>query len=236
LSQRLPSAIATKHVIMHWNYTVSLVLAYSIFIAGIIGIVRFSQIREVYRPFVYLIWVGCLTELLSTYFAYVYHNNLGISAIYHICESLFLLWFFSKLGLFKKQRRALYVLVSAFVIIWLADTFLSGHFNKNMPFYFDIFYSFTIVLLSIRAINDLLFTERTLLRNPTFLICMGLLIYFTYVIVQRMFWLYGLKESNDFRLSVQRIMAIVNCFANLVYALAVLYMHKRQPFTLSFGR
>jgi hypothetical protein len=39
----------------------------------------------------------------------------------------------------------------------------------------------------------------------------------------------------DFRRSVQRIMALVNCFTNLIYAVAVLYMHKRQPFTLSFG-
>jgi hypothetical protein len=220
---------------MHWNYTVSLILTFSILVPGIIGLTRFAEIRDIYRPFVYLIWVGCVTEVLSTYFAYVYQNNLAISAIYHLSESLFLLWFFNKLGLFKKQERGLYLLASAFVLLWAADTFLSSRFNKNIPYYFDIFYGFTIVLLSIRAINDLLFTERTLLKNPTFLICIGLLIYFTYMIVQRMFWIYGLKESLDFRRSVQRIMALVNCFTNLVYAVAVLYMHRRQPFTLSFG-
>ncbi|HEY6953969.1 MAG TPA: hypothetical protein VI385_01940 [Flavisolibacter sp.] len=220
---------------MHWSYTVAVVLSFSIFIAGIIGIFRFADIREIYRPFIYLVWIGCVTEVLNTYFAYVYHNNLAISAIYSLCESLFLLWFFSRLGLFKKRSRLLYLIGGLFVTIWLVDTFLSSHLTQNLPFYFDIIYSFTIVILSITAINNLLFTERALLRNPTFLICIGLLIYFTYIIIQRTFLLYGLNDSIDFRRSVQRILALVNCFSNLVYAVAVLYMHKRKAFTLSFS-
>jgi len=60
-----------------------------------------------------------------------------------------------------------------------------------------------------------LFVEKDLLRNATFLICVGLIIFFTYQIIQRMFELFGLRDSIDFRRNVSRILSIINCFTNL---------------------
>lgn len=219
---------------MQWSYTVTVILAFSIFIAGIIAILRFAQIQDIYRPFVYLIWVGCITELLSVYFAYRYHNNLAIQTIYTLLESLLLLWFFYKLGIFKKQKKFIYLLIVVFVISWFIDNFWSGAFGSRYSFYFDMIYALFIVLLSIRAINNLLFIEKELLKNPTFLICMGLIIFFTYQIIQRMFGLYGLKESYEFRSNIQHILQVINCLTNLVYALAIIWMKKRRPFTFEF--
>jgi hypothetical protein len=219
---------------MHWNYTVTMILSLSVFIAGIIAIFRFAQIGDIYRPFVYLIWIACITEVLNIYFAYRYHNNVVIMTIYGFCESLLLLWFFSRLGIFKRQKKLLYFLIAFFLIIWFSENFLGKHFGSRISFYFDIVYAFLVVLFSIRAINDLLFTEKELLKNPVFLICIGLIIFFTYQIVQRMFGLFGLRDSIDFRRSVQRILSVINCLSNLIYALAVLWMRKRKPFTFQF--
>jgi hypothetical protein len=221
---------------MQLSYTVVVILSYSILIAGVIGIFRFSQISNKYRPFIYLIWIGCLSEILSTYFALVYHNNLAVGTIYGLCESLLLLWFFSRLGTFKNRNKVLYGLIVAFVIIWLVDNFFSSHLNVRVPFYFEIVYALTVVLLSIRTLNELLFTEKEFLKNPTFLICIGLIIFFTYQIIVKLFWLYGLKESLNFRMNVQTIMILINCFTNLIFAVAVLWMKKRRPFTLQFGK
>src|SRR5678809_1781390 len=113
------------------SYIQASILSFSILIAGIIGVLRFAQIRDIYRPFIYLIWIGCITEIVSSYFAYVYHNNLAVGAIYRLCESLFLLWFFSRLGVFKKQNKILYILSGIFVVIWFADNFLSSHLTKK---------------------------------------------------------------------------------------------------------
>lgn len=211
-----------------------MILSLSIFIAGILGIARFKRIQDIYRPFIYLIWIGCVTELANIYFAYRYHNNMAISTIYGLLESLLLLWFFTKLGVFNKQRRLVYIFAALFVISWAIDNFLGGSFGATYSFYFDTMYALFIVLLSIRAINDLLFTEKDLLKNPTFLICLGLVIYFTYQIIQRMFGLYGLKDSIEFRRSVQRILIAINCFTNLIFALAVLWMQKKRAFTFKF--
>lgn len=220
---------------MHWNYTVAVILSFSIFIAGIIGIFRFAQIQDIYRPFIYLIWIGCVTELLSIYFAYRYHNNLIIQTVYTLVESLLLLWFFNKLGVFKGKKRFMYTLVVLFVTIWVVENFGGNNFGSRLSFYFDIFYALFIVLLSIRAVNELLFTEKDLLKNPTFLICIGLIIFFTYQVIQRMFGLYGLKDSFDFRIGVQRIMSVINCLSNLIFAMAVLWMRKKKAFTMQFG-
>lgn len=220
---------------LHWSYTVTMILSLSIFIAGIIGIFRFSKIQEIYYPFIYLIWIGCITELLSIYFAYRYHNNMAIQTVYTLVESLLLLWFFNRLGVFKGKKRFLYSLVVFFVTIWGIENFAGNNFGSRLSFYFDIIYALFIVLLSIRAINELLFTEKDLLKNPTFLICIGLIFFFTYQVIQRMFSLYGLKDSFDFRIRVQRIMSIINCLSNLIFALAVFWMRKRKAFTMQFG-
>jgi hypothetical protein len=219
---------------MQLSYLTVLILGLSIFIAGILGALKFNRINDVYRPFIYLIWIGCIAEVLSTYFAYVYHNNLAVGAIYRLCESMFLLWFFYRLGVFKNHNKLLYLLTGIFIVIWIADNFINSHFNARITYYFDLVYAFSVVLLSISAINDLLFTEKELLKNPTFLICAGLIIYFTYKIMDRMFGLYGLKNSTDFRRGVQTILMFINFFTNIIYALAVVWMRKRQPFKFQF--
>lgn len=219
---------------MHFSFTVAAILSLSVLIAGVIALFRFANIGRVYRPFIYLIWLGCLNELLSIYFALSHHNNIINNIIYSLCESLLLLWFFKNLKIFKTKKYLLYFLAFFFITVWIAETFFSSRFGTRFSYYFDITYSFCIVLLSIRAINDLLFSETDLLKNPVFLICIGLIIFFTYVIIEELFWLYGLKNSRIFRQNVQAILMIVNLLSNLIYALAVLWMHKRQAFTLQF--
>jgi hypothetical protein len=218
---------------MHIPFTVTVIFALSILIAGVIAILRFAQIRDVYRPFIYLVWVACITELLSVYLVLNHQYNIIPYTIYNLCESLLLLWFFQKLKVLKKKS-FLFFLIVLFVIIWVSETFLIQQFGNKFTYYFNIIYGFIIVLLCIRAINDLLFTEKELLKNPTFLICIGLIIFFTYDIINRMFRLYGLNNSHSFRLSVESLQMIINFLSNLIYALAVLWMRKKQAFTLQF--
>lgn len=218
---------------MHLSFTIVVILALSILIAGVIGILRFNQITDVYRPFIYLIWVGCFNELLSLYLILNHHYSIIPYTMYPLLESLFLLWFFQKLGIFTRKI-ILPLLIALFIAVWFTESTLLHRFGSSFTFYFNILYGLVTVLLSIRAINNLLFTEKDLLKNPTFLICIGLLIFFTYEIINRMFRLYGLNESLAFRQNVETLQMIINFLINLIYALAVLWMQKRQAFTLQF--
>ena len=215
-------------------FELSVLFGSSILVAGTLGIIRYNKIKSDYYPFLYLIWIGCLNEIIS--YLLVINNQYTIvnGIIYGLCESLLLLWFFSNLGLFNKRRFLLIFLISLFIGIWIIDTFFSKAFGSAFNSYFSVVYSLSIVLLGIHAINGLLFKEREILKNPAFLICTALVVYFTYKVVIEIFWLYGLRESKYFRNNVYFILIYINLLCNLIYALAILWMRKKQPFTLQF--
>ena len=220
---------------MHLSITVAVIFSLSILIAGIIALFRFAQIRDIYRPFIYLVWITCINEMLSVYLVVLKHQyNIINYTIYSLCEALLLLWFFKGLGSFKNKKGLFYFLIVLFVSVWVVESFIANRFGSKFTYYFDIIYAFCFVILSIRTVNDLLFTEKELLKNPTFLICVGIILFFTYQVIEKMFSLYGLKESKMFRQNIQSILMIVNLLSNLIYALAVLWMRKRQAFTLEF--
>jgi hypothetical protein len=219
---------------MHFSFPLTVTLSFSILIAAVIAIIRYKNIRKEYYPFIYLIWVGSLNEIISFILVINHHFNIINGIIYGLFESLLLLWYFKNLGVFNGKRLLLYFLIILFSGIWVFDSFLSKDFGERFNSYFSIAYSFPIVLLSITAINRLLFQEKEIIKNPAFLICIAMVIYFTYKVVVEMFWLYGLKESPTFRLNVFAILMLINFFCNLIYALAILWMRNKQAFTLQF--
>lgn len=209
-------------------------MALTIFIPGVIAVFKFSYVRNIYRPFIYLIWIGCANEVISIYCAFRFHNNIANNIIYTFIESLFLLWFFKGLGIFHGKKHFLIFLIILFVGVWVAESTIANPFGSRYTSYFDTIYAFCVVMFSIDVINRMLLTETDLLRSPTFLICITIIIFFSFQIVERMFWVYGLKNSVDFRRGVQHIMIVVNFLSNFIYGLSVLWMQKRRAFTLQF--
>jgi len=216
------------------NFTQAVIFSSSILIAGIIGIIRYSQIRSIYRPFIYLIWIGCANEIISYFLIINHQNNIINGIVYDLFESILLLWFFKNLGVFNKKIGQFYFFIGIFIGIWVMETFFSKEFGRSYNNYFSVAYSFSIVILSINAINSLLFKERDIIKNPAFLICIGILVFFTYKVVIEMFWIYGLRESRTFRMNVYIILVYINLLCNLIYAIAILWMRKKQTFTLQF--
>lgn len=209
-------------------------MALCIFIPGILGVLKFPQIQNVYRPFIYLVWVGCVNEVISIYCAFRFHNNIANNIIYNFSESLFLLWFFKRLDIFEGRRHFLNFLVLLFAGVWCTESFVVHPFGTQYTCYFDTIYAFCVVMFSVDVINRLLLTETDVLRNPIFLICVTFIIYFSFQIIERMFWVYGVKNSEEFRRGVQQIMVIVNFLSNFIFGLSVLWMQKRRAFTLQF--
>jgi hypothetical protein len=116
--------------------------------------------------------------------------------------------------------------------MWLYENLVQGQIAAVSGF-FRFTYSVVIVLLSITRINGVIATSReSMLVNPDFLLCAGFIIYFTYKIVVEAFWLYGLTASANFQLRVYDIMAYINLFINLLYAYAILWMPRKQLFTM----
>ena len=216
------------------NYTTIVLFSFSIFIAGIIAIFRFKDINKVYYPFLYCIWLGCINEALSYILVRAHYNSSINNNIYVLAESLFILLFFKNLGLFKNSAILFYCMLTSYILGWSTENFMTNSIN-SLNVYFTIFYSFTIVLMSVSTINELISSSSTnILRNPVFLICAGFIIYYTLKVLVHSFWLYGLNSSRNFLLKVYIIMIYVNLLSNLIYALAVLWMPRKREYTLQF--
>ncbi len=214
------------------SYTSVLIFSFTLAISAVIGLVRFKKINRAYHPFLFLIWLGLFNEILGVILARIFHDNSISTNIYLLAESVLITWQFRRWGLFDNAKPLYVFIVILLIAGWLTELiFVAG--LKGIPFYFEIAYAFIIVLMSIHTINGLLIRERRIvLKNPIFLICLGFVIYYTLKVLDHSFWLYGLSESPEFSRSITNALNYVNLLANLIYALAVLWMPTRHRFSM----
>jgi hypothetical protein len=207
---------------------------FTIIIGATIGLIRFRRINPAFYPFLYIMWAGSVNEITSTVIVFLGYYNIINFNIYNLVESILGVWLFYRWHLFYQTNRLYYALLLTFSLTWLLDiVFISGfsHFNS----FYRIFYSFVLILLSINMINRLLFQERiSLLKNPVFLICSGFIIFYTLTVSTEAFFVYGLKLSPAFQENINYILNSANLLCNLIYALAILWMPRRQAFSLQY--
>lgn len=217
------------------NFYVYAGLSLSIFIAGIIAAIRIRKIEGSYYPFLYVIWLGCLNESLSIGLALNEFPTLVNSNIYVLIEAILLTWFFKNMKVFK-QRLIYYVVVVSLVLVWILENFVFKTITAHST-YFRIVYSFTIVFMSINLANERIFTNKTvLLKDATFIISMGFIVYFTYKALVQSFVIYGINRRSSFLLNIYIIMIYINLAVNLLYALAVLWIPKKVRFLQPYSR
>lgn len=227
----MPTSIRIERIVLifGWmNFYLILVFSASVFIPGIIGLIRYPTMDSRYYPFIYFIWAGCINEGISIALAMKSMSNYINSNIYVLLASLLLVWFFKEQRLFDRRRAEPYIVLFVFTCVWLIEVlFLKG--IKEISSYFRIVFSIGVALMSIRLINTLLVsgTER-IMQNALFLICLLFTFYFTYKVIVEAFWIYGLESSTSFQLLIWNISVYVNLFTNLIYAVAILWIPKRQ--------
>lgn len=216
----------------------SFILSLSIAFAGIIGIVRFKTIDRSYYPFLYDIWLALLVELivfvLAKQKAYSILN--GVVNLFSIIDCLLFTWLFYRWSLFKRNRTVLYALAVFFTITWGVFTFGIHGFSEN-NWYFRLIYSFALIFFSVTYFNKLVVGERgNMLHNSKFLICLGLIIFYTFftVVCATQLTFFKNEFSVQFRRSLQQINIFSNVFVNLIYALAVLWIPRKKAFTTAY--
>src|SRR4030095_12883387 len=97
--------------------------------------------------------------------------------------------------------------------------------------FFRIIYSFLLVFLSIEQLNKLIWQSRkNLMFNSCFLICSGLLIYFSYKATIEVFFFIELKASIAFYTNIFAILVFLNFFVNLLFIWATLWIPRKQKF------
>jgi hypothetical protein len=205
------------------------ILSFSIAIAAIFAIFRLKYVDSLFYPFLLLVFVALLTEIINVLSNHYFSSNAVPVNVYSLIESILITWQFKKWRLFKNNQLFVF-LIALFVLAWCIEVFFISSIFVFIT-YFIVLTSFIFVLMSIQMINRLIVTTKnSLLRNASFLICLGFLIFFTYSTIVEVFWWYGLKGSDEFTNRIYDIVSIINLFVNLIFAVAVLFIPQKQRF------
>lgn len=215
------------------NYYYAVYFSYSIAFAAIIGLIRFKKIHKSYQPFILFVCLAFSNEILSSILIEIWKNNSMNGNLYVLFESLILIWLFKGWGRFPKMK-VFYVLLFVVLLAWgIENIILNSIFHRNA--FFRVFYALIIIFLSMEQINTVLFHERkNILKNSQFLICVIFLLYYTFKATYEVFYLIPIRMSNFFYAKLFLILIIINLFANLAYAIAILWIPKKLKFTLPY--
>ena len=211
-------------------YYVAVILGYSIVIPATIGLIRLPVINRMYQPFIIYCVLDLLNHTLSAVLIERYHSNTINSNIFVLIEVVLFLFLFRNWGAFEKRIIAFYILLFLLSGVWIFDN-LIWHKLNTVNSLFRIVYSFLLVFLSIGQMNKLISTERkNLFYNASFMICTGVVIYYTYKAIVEVFFLIQLKGSASFYSNIFKILQFANAFMILIFAWAILWIPKRPKF------
>lgn len=208
------------------------VIAKAIFIAAILGIIRFRKIDKIFYPFIYLCWLAALAELLSHQTLYPKPYNVYVFNIYSIGEYTLITWLMLRWRVISLT--AFRIILIGLSLAWITEFIIFGRITQGAN-YFNILYALVIVMMSVRCLGWRLMVERgNLIKSPYVIICSAFILYFTTAAIVAAFWMYGTYGSIDFVGAVVDFHYIVNLVANLTYAIAILCMPRKDPFTLPY--
>lgn len=191
---------------------------YSILPAFVFAIFKFAKHPE-FRPFFYLVFLGALTDI-GTKIVWHFHpefNNLGIINIFILLQFYLIIFQLYKWKFLKRESFTGYTALALITIGWVYETW-HRNFNGSIDKYSLIFSAFFIVIFITVFINRLVFEKITnLLKDPRFLISIGILVYFTIVVFVYSFLEPG-RHSDPFTNDLWYIHNYFNIFTNLIYA------------------
>jgi len=199
----------------------------------IAGLVRFRNMRKMYRPFILLITIAVLTEIISRITINNFHtNNNAIINIYSLIEYVLIITQFYYWRYHSRTRRWYPYFGLFCVIIWIIENLVMGHVMKDVGTVFRVSSSFIVVILTINEINYLIINEnRNLLKNSRFLICIGFLIYFLYEILLEGSIYISQQEKNSTASKIIELSMYVNVLVNIIYGIAVCLIPRRSTIT-----
>lgn len=216
------------------NYYVLLGFSCSIAIAAFIGLVRYRSIAADYRPFLFLVWLALINEVLSIVLIELYGTNVYNGNVYVLAEMFLVIWQFYNWG--RVQRTASFYRIIAMILtlVWVADNLVLHRFSE----FNSLFRVSSSVVLAFLAIDHINFTtvsaNRRIATDPSFLVSVAMLLFFSLKGVMEVFYLFRINLSNNFYNAIILLLSFTNLLTNLLYAIAVLWMPQKQRFSLPY--
>ena len=214
--------------------TIAFLISESILFPLIVGLIRFKWISKIYWPFVFQLIAASITEIVSFILIQKFHSSNAIPAnIYVLVEWLLVAWLFSGWGFSKRNRKIFYALFISAILVWIVEDIIFGQITSFGPYY-RFYYSFVIVILSVSKINFMIMYEnRSLFRNPQFLIAIGFIIYFMYKIMYEWAYQISIQGANSATSNnIISLFAYINAFSNIIFGIAMLMIPSNKKIGL----
>ena len=217
------------------NYYLLKALDLLIIIPATIAWLRFSKINSIYYPFLFSIWITTLDNIYGGIIVEFGYYNIVDFNIWVLLNAYIILWLFKKWNIFDQAKRLYQFLLILFGFAWMLETILLSKLTLGFNSYFRILSSFVFILMSISTINFLLMRERkSLVKNPMFIICCTFVLFNTITVLSEAFFASNLQLGDQFRINVDRMIVFTGVLSNLVYAITILWMPKKQAFILQY--
>ena len=214
-------------------FEVAAILGFNSVFAAVPGLIRFRKVDPAYQPFIIIVCLGFINHSLSVILSYYLRSSMVNGNIFVLIESLLYVWQFHQWGLFKEKKKKAFIIAAMLLAVWLADN-LVVHSIREFNSGFRIFSSFIMVFLAIDQVTSLVTNAKVnLLRNAIFIICSGMLIYFSYKIFIEVFFLVELRPSLKLVDPIYAILIGINFFVNFLFAWAILWIPKKKASMLS---
>jgi len=115
------------------------------------------------------------------------------------------------------------------LVAWIICNLVFFHLNDfNFPLY-RILYPFLVVILSINEINRMIIhANGQLYKNARFILCLGFIIYFLYLILYEGAFLVSKVDKTEVSNEIIHLFGKVNVFANGIYLLVVFLVPRRR--------
>jgi hypothetical protein len=199
-----------------------------------VAAIRLPTISSEFDPFIIAIWLRGANAAFGLIIQHFGYNNIVHYNLWFVGEAFLLLWAFEKWNLFESKKFYRFLAV-ALGFTWLAETILFSKLTGDYNSYFRIIYSFVVILMSISMINNILLRAAiNPLKNSIFLICCTLVLLNTITVIGEAFFAYNLIMGEEFRIYMDHIINFIDALCSLIFALIILWMPKKQAFTLQY--
>lgn len=208
------------------NFQLMSLSSLSVLIPTCCAIIKFKEIGRLFYPYVFLVFLMFANELIAWVILYTIGNEMEYSYnVFFLIESIVITYQFKRWGIFKSNDKLFYLAISSYLLVWFFESYhtkLGNHLNS----YFIVFYSFIVVLMSLRMIYELRNKEFDVIaRDPIFIICSSFLLFFVYTIITEAVSVYD-RASADFRWKVINILNVVYIISNIGHSIAIFKIKK----------
>jgi len=214
-------------------FEVASIIGFSIVFAAVLGLIIFRKIVPAYQPFIYIVWLGLFNHSLSLLMVRTTGSNAVNGNIFVLAEALLYVWFFSNMGLFSKKKLQTPILIGVLLTAWIFDNLII-HSLRTPNAGYRIVACFIMIFIAIEQLISLIATARkSLVRNSLFIICCGMLFYFSYKAFIEVFFLIEVSSGIKLITAIYSIFVVINCSVNLLFFFAVLWIPRKKQYLFS---